>query len=133
MNINLEYSGLWLRKVKEVIEINLSVRCFVQLVRVGSLQLHLLVHFYQSFNVLLLSEARQFLDKLCAEKGVECSSPRTTARLLDKVSAAPPPTPPSLVLLCMHYVKRNCIPVVPNSLSNLRVWFALKDKYMPIV
>ena len=28
---------------------------------------------------------RDFLDKLCVQKGVECSSPRTTARLLDKV------------------------------------------------
>lgn len=30
-------------------------------------------------------EARAFLDKLCKEKNVDCSAPRTTARLLDKV------------------------------------------------
>ncbi|KAG7267127.1 hypothetical protein CRUP_021777 [Coryphaenoides rupestris] len=30
-------------------------------------------------------ETRKFFDELCAQKGVECASPRTTARLLDKV------------------------------------------------
>ena len=30
---------------------------------------------------------RQFLDKLCVKHSVDCSSPRTTARLLDKVIA----------------------------------------------
>ncbi|XP_073515900.1 lysine--tRNA ligase isoform X2 [Phyllobates terribilis] len=30
-------------------------------------------------------ETRKFLDDLCAEKGVECPPPRTTARLLDKL------------------------------------------------
>lgn len=30
-------------------------------------------------------EARVFFDKLCVEKGVECSNPRTTARLIDKL------------------------------------------------
>jgi lysyl-tRNA synthetase class 2 len=30
-------------------------------------------------------EARDYLDKVCAEKGVECGAPRTTARLLDKL------------------------------------------------
>lgn len=30
-------------------------------------------------------ETRKFFDNLCAEKGVECPPPRTTARLLDKV------------------------------------------------
>jgi len=30
-------------------------------------------------------EARQYFDKLCAERGVECSNPRTTMRLLDKL------------------------------------------------
>ncbi|XP_077144694.1 lysine--tRNA ligase isoform X2 [Ranitomeya variabilis] len=30
-------------------------------------------------------ETRKFLDELCAEKGVECPPPRTTARLLDKL------------------------------------------------
>ncbi|XP_061077746.1 lysine--tRNA ligase isoform X2 [Conger conger] len=31
------------------------------------------------------NETRAFFDKLCAEKGVECPPPRTTARLLDKL------------------------------------------------
>lgn len=31
------------------------------------------------------SETRKFFDELCAQKGVECPPPRTTARLLDKV------------------------------------------------
>ena len=30
-------------------------------------------------------EAMKLLDKLCTEKGVDCSPPRTTARMLDKV------------------------------------------------
>lgn len=30
-------------------------------------------------------ESRIFFDKLCKEKGVECSNPRTTARLIDKL------------------------------------------------
>uniref|UniRef100_UPI0037E98DAD lysine--tRNA ligase isoform X1 n=1 Tax=Semicossyphus pulcher TaxID=241346 RepID=UPI0037E98DAD len=30
-------------------------------------------------------ETRKFFDELCAKKGVECSPPRTTARLLDKL------------------------------------------------
>ncbi|KAI4875929.1 hypothetical protein NFI96_034516, partial [Prochilodus magdalenae] len=30
-------------------------------------------------------ETRKFFDDLCTEKGVECSAPRTTARLLDKL------------------------------------------------
>jgi len=30
-------------------------------------------------------ETREFLDKLCAEKGVDCSAPRTASRLLDKL------------------------------------------------
>ncbi|XP_064640348.1 lysine--tRNA ligase-like isoform X2 [Lineus longissimus] len=30
-------------------------------------------------------ETKQFLDKLCRDNGVECASPRTTARLLDKL------------------------------------------------
>ena len=28
---------------------------------------------------------REFLDRLCIKNGVDCSHPRTTARLLDKV------------------------------------------------
>lgn len=30
-------------------------------------------------------EAREFLDKICVERGIDCSAPRTTARLLDKM------------------------------------------------
>lgn len=30
-------------------------------------------------------EAREFFDKLCREKGVECSAPRSTSRLIDKL------------------------------------------------
>lgn len=33
----------------------------------------------------LTPETRKFFDELCAQKGVECPPPRTTARLLDKV------------------------------------------------
>jgi len=32
-------------------------------------------------------EANKFLDKLLKEKGVECSTPRTTARMIDKLAA----------------------------------------------
>ena len=28
---------------------------------------------------------KKFLDNICVQKGVECASPRTTARLLDKL------------------------------------------------
>ena len=44
-------------------------------------------------------EAQQALDKICVAKGVDCSPPRTTARLLDKVNMSlevPPPPPPQL-------------------------------------
>merc|ERR1712002_1167692 len=34
---------------------------------------------------LLSEEAREYFDKLCAEREVECGSPRTTMRLLDKL------------------------------------------------
>ena len=30
-------------------------------------------------------ESRAFFDKLCKEKNVECSNPRSTARLIDKL------------------------------------------------
>ncbi|EYC15163.1 hypothetical protein Y032_0038g3664 [Ancylostoma ceylanicum] len=36
-------------------------------------------------DTLKTEEARQFFDKLCREKNVECVEPRTTARLLDKL------------------------------------------------
>ncbi|KJH53164.1 lysine--tRNA ligase [Dictyocaulus viviparus] len=36
-------------------------------------------------NTLASDEARQVLDKLCSERGVDCTDPRTTARLLDKL------------------------------------------------
>ncbi|XP_074647017.1 lysine--tRNA ligase-like isoform X1 [Tubulanus polymorphus] len=36
-------------------------------------------------DTLYSPEAREYFDKLCAKLGVECSSPRTTTRLLDKL------------------------------------------------
>jgi len=36
--------------------------------------------------LLTISEANAFFDRLAAERGVDCPAPRTTARLLDKVS-----------------------------------------------
>ena len=39
-------------------------------------------------------EANQFFDKLCADNGVECGAPRTTARLIDK--------------LCGEYIESKC-------------------------
>lgn len=38
-----------------------------------------------SFFSFFFPETRKFFDDLCAQKGVECPPPRTTARLLDKV------------------------------------------------
>lgn len=35
---------------------------------------------------LATEEAREFFDKLCKEKGVECANPRSTARLIDKLA-----------------------------------------------
>jgi len=32
-----------------------------------------------------LESSREYFDKLCKAKGVECSNPRTTARLIDKL------------------------------------------------
>lgn len=56
------------------------------------LQVHLdisVIKGYWSLNhstiSLLFLETRKFFDDLCAQKGVECPPPRTTARLLDKV------------------------------------------------
>ena len=40
---------------------------------------------FPSPTTLHTEETRQFLDKLCIQHNVECSSPRTSARLLDKV------------------------------------------------
>lgn len=34
---------------------------------------------------LYTEESRQFFDKLCKDKNVDCSNPRTTARLIDKL------------------------------------------------
>jgi lysyl-tRNA synthetase class 2 len=36
-------------------------------------------------DTLNTEEAREFFDKLCVEKGVECPHPRTTTRLIDKL------------------------------------------------
>lgn len=33
-------------------------------------------------------EARMFFDNLCKERGVDCSNPRTTSRLIDKLVGA---------------------------------------------
>ena len=33
-------------------------------------------------------ETRVFFDKLCKEKGVDCSNPRSTSRLIDKLVGA---------------------------------------------
>jgi len=41
--------------------------------------------------MLKFSEANAFFDRLAAERGVDCPAPRTTTRLLDKVS-----------LTCLH-------------------------------
>jgi len=45
-------------------------------------------------DTLHTEEARVFFDKVCKEKGVECSNPRTTARLIDKLVA--------------HYIEVGC-------------------------
>lgn len=37
---------------------------------------------------LYTEEAREFFDKLCKEKNVECANPRTTSRLIDKLVGA---------------------------------------------
>lgn len=48
------------------------------------LLLHLLVA--ELYTVSNVSEANAFFDRLAVERGVDCPPPRTTARLLDKVS-----------------------------------------------
>ena len=46
----------------------------------------MLYHVFSLINYYcLLSETRQCLDDLCIKHNVDCSSPRTTTRLLDKV------------------------------------------------
>lgn len=37
-------------------------------------------------SLFFCAETRKFFDDLCAQKGVDCPPPRTTARLLDKVT-----------------------------------------------
>ena len=34
---------------------------------------------------LATEESREFFDKLCVDRGVECKAPRSTARLIDKL------------------------------------------------
>lgn len=46
-------------------------------------------------NDFTTDESRDFLDKLCKDKNVDCSNPRTTSRLLDK--------------LIGHYIEPQCI------------------------
>lgn len=58
-------------------------------------------------------ESRIFFDKLCKEKGVDCSNPRTTARLIDK--------------LVGHYLESQCknpvfITDTPTIMSPLAKW-----------
>ena len=43
---------------------------------------------------LATEEARDFFDKLCKEKGVDCANPRSTSRLIDK--------------LVGHFIEVNC-------------------------
>merc|ERR1719320_632635 len=62
---------------------------------------------------LLSEEARVFFDKLCKEKDVECSNPRTTMRLLDK--------------LCGDFIEVNCVNPTfimnpPQIMSPLSKW-----------
>ena len=45
-------------------------------------------------DALATEEAREFFDKLCKEKGVDCANPRTTSRLIDK--------------LVGHFIEINC-------------------------
>eukprot|EP00004_Rigifila_ramosa_P024504 TRINITY_DN7124_c0_g1_i1.p1 TRINITY_DN7124_c0_g1~~TRINITY_DN7124_c0_g1_i1.p1 ORF type:complete len:634 (-),score=155.96 TRINITY_DN7124_c0_g1_i1:38-1915(-) len=61
-------------------------------------------------------EANQFLSQLALERGVDCSSPRTTARLLDK--------------LVGHYVEKHCLNPTfitdhPQIMSPLAKWHRL--------
>jgi len=44
------------------------------------------IHFVYPDYVLKISEVNAFFNRLAAERGVDCPPPRTTARLLDKVS-----------------------------------------------
>ena len=58
-------------------------------------------------------ESRVFFDKLCKEKGVDCSNPRTTARMIDK--------------LVGHYLESQCknpvfIIDTPTIMSPLAKW-----------
>jgi lysyl-tRNA synthetase class 2 len=58
-------------------------------------------------------ESRIFFDKLCKEKNVDCSNPRTTARLIDK--------------LVGHYLESQCknptfITNTPQIMSPLAKW-----------
>lgn len=45
-------------------------------------------------DALATEETRVFFDKLCKEKGVDCSNPRSTPRLIDK--------------LVGHFIEVNC-------------------------
>uniref|UniRef100_A0A673CHQ6 Lysine--tRNA ligase n=1 Tax=Sphaeramia orbicularis TaxID=375764 RepID=A0A673CHQ6_9TELE len=47
-------------------------------------------------------ETRKFFDDLCTQKGVECPPPRTTARLLDKISSRSP-VHPDTELMCFRH------------------------------
>lgn len=58
-------------------------------------------------------ETRSYLDKLCVERGVDCSAPRSTARLIDK--------------LVGHYIEEDCVNPAfitdhPQLMSPLAKW-----------
>jgi len=63
-------------------------------------------------------ETREFFDKLCVEKGVECAFPRSTARLIDK--------------LVGEYLESQCISPVfiidhPKLMSPLAKWHRTEE------
>jgi len=64
-------------------------------------------------DTLATEEAREFFDKICKERGVDCANPRSTARLIDKLVA--------------HYIEVNCKNPIflidqPQIMSPLAKW-----------
>jgi len=63
-------------------------------------------------------ETREMLDKLCVEHGVECSAPRSTARLIDK--------------LVGHFIEETCVSPAfiidhPQLMSPLAKWHRTEE------
>lgn len=58
---------------------------FKRVKMIPELESKLNVTFPENPDALISEEGRQFLDALCVQHHVECSSPRTSARLLDKL------------------------------------------------